>query len=122
MSAGSFGPVKARSTWPPEFGGVIAAPEHHKVLFENSEVRVIETVVRSGDTTPIHALPKTVMYVISGDQFVRRDDAGNVVVDTRAQGESFVMPQVVWSDGTPPHVIENPGHEDLVVVGIELKP
>ncbi len=100
---------------------MIAAPDHHTVLFENSEVRVIETVVRAGDSTPIHTHPKTVMYVISGDQFVRRDDAGHVMVDTREQGAAFVMPPVIWSDGTPPHVIENPGNEDLIVIGIELK-
>jgi quercetin dioxygenase-like cupin family protein len=113
--------MDADTPWPRELDGVIAAPDHHTVLFENSEVRVIETVVRVGDSTPIHTHPKTVMYVISGDQFVRRDDAGQVMVDTREQGASFVIPAVIWSDGTPPHVIENPGNEDLIVIGVELK-
>jgi len=107
--------------WPPELDGVIAASDHHKVLFENDEVRVIETIVQAGDTTPVHTHPKTVMYVVSGSQFVRRDASDQVMVDTREQGESFVMPSVIWSDGTPPHVIENPGDEDLIVIGVELK-
>lgn len=113
--------MSSESPWPPELDGVLAAPDHHKVLFENDEVRVIETIVRAGDTTPIHTHPKTVMYVVSGDQFVRRDDVGQVMVDTRDEGTSFVMPPVIWSDGTPPHLIENPGEEDLVVIGVELK-
>lgn len=107
--------------WPPELDGVVAAPDHHKVLFENDDVRVIETIVSTGDTTPVHTHPKTLMYVVSGDHFVRRDASGQVMVDTREQGEDFVMPSVIWSDGTPPHVIENPGEEDLVVIGVELK-
>jgi hypothetical protein len=28
---------------------------------------------------------------------------------------------VLWSDGTPPHVIENPSGDDLIVIGVELK-
>jgi mannose-6-phosphate isomerase-like protein (cupin superfamily) len=107
--------------WPAELDGVTAAPDHHRVLFDNDRVRVIETVVKVGDTTPVHTHPRTVMYVVSGDHFVRKDDSGKVMVDTREEGEDFEMPSVIWSDGTPPHVIENPGNEDLVVIGVELK-
>lgn len=107
--------------WPGEMDGIVAAPDHHRVLFENDEVRVIETIVPAGDTTPVHTHPKTLMYVVSGSQFVRRDATGRTMVDTRDEGPSFVMPSVIWSDGTPPHVIENPAAEDLVVIGVELK-
>ena len=109
------------SNWPPELDGVIAAPNHHEVLFENEKTRVIKTVVAAGDTTPVHTHPRTLMYVVSGDHFVRKDDIGQVMFDTRDQGEDFVLPEVIWSDGTPPHVIENPGREDLVVIGVEFK-
>lgn len=114
-------PMTAHDGWPPDLDGVIAAPDHHRVLFENDRVRVIETIVKVGDTTPIHTHPRTVMYVVSGDQFVRRDDAGLVMADTREEGSDFEMPSVIWSEGTPPHVIENPGSADLVVIGVEIK-
>jgi len=113
--------MSSDESWPAELDGVIAAPNHHRVLFDNDRVRVIETTVKVGDTTPVHTHPRTVMYVVSGDQFIRRDDAGRVMVDTREEGEAFKMPPVIWSDGTPPHVIENPGSEDLIVIGVELK-
>ena len=111
----------SKASWPPELDGVIASPDHHTVLFENDEVRVIETIVQAGATTPVHTHPKTLMYVVSGSQFIRRSDSGQVMVDTRDEGESFVMPSVIWSDGTPPHVIENPADDDLIVIGVELK-
>jgi len=38
----------------PDLDGPIAAPDHHRVVFENDRVRVLETVVRPGDTTPLH--------------------------------------------------------------------
>lgn len=112
--------MPADEPWPAELDGVTAAPAHHEVLFENEQVRVIETTVKVGDITPVHTHPRTVMYVVSGDHFVRKDDSGQVMVDTRSD-EGFEMPTVIWSDGTPPHVIENPGREDLIVIGVELK-
>ena len=107
--------------WPPELDGVVAAPDHHSVLFENDAVRVVETIVRAGDTTPVHAHPKTLLCVVSGSHFVRKNDTGRVMVDTRDQGPSAVLPRVLWSDGTRPHVIENPSSDDLIVIGVELK-
>lgn len=113
--------MSSESPRPPELDGIVAAPDHHRVLFENDEVRVIETTVKAGDTTPLHTHPKTVMYVVSGDHFIRRDQSDQVMVDTREHGEGYVLPSVIWSDGTPPHVIENPGEMDLVVIGVEIK-
>ena len=109
--------------WPDPLDGVVADPQHHRLLFENDQVRVVETIVRAGETTPIHThvLP-TVLYAISGSHFVRRDENGVVLLDTRSLAPPFVMPPVQWSDGTPKHTLENPGPEDLVVIGVELKP
>jgi mannose-6-phosphate isomerase-like protein (cupin superfamily) len=106
--------------WPPELDGIAAAPGHHRVLFENDAVRVVETVVRAGDHTPLHTHPSTVMYVVSGSHFIRKDDAGMVTTDTRESG-GLEPGSVLWSDGTPPHTIENPTDDDLVVIGVELK-
>lgn len=104
-----------------DFDGVIAAPDHHRVLFENEVVRVLETTIPAGDLTPVHShLAPTVMYVISGSQFVRRDPAGAVMLDTRAD-PTFVLPRVLYSPGTPLHTLENTGADDLVVIGVELK-
>ena len=103
-----------------ELDGVVAAPDHHRVLFENEVVRVIETTIRAGDATPVHThLAPTAMYVLSGSSFVRRDPAGAVMLDTRAD-PAFVLPQVMYSPGTPAHTLENTGPDDLVVIGVEL--
>jgi mannose-6-phosphate isomerase-like protein (cupin superfamily) len=103
-----------------ELDGVVAAPDHHRVLFENDVVRVIETTIRAGDTTPVHThLAPTAMYVVSGSQFLRRDPDGEVMLDTRAD-PAFVLPQVMYSPGTPAHTLENTGPDDLVVIGVEL--
>ena len=104
-----------------ELDGVVAAPDHHKVIFDNDEVRVLETTIVAGDITPLHThLAPTVMYVVSGSQFVRRDEHGAVMVDTRADPD-FVLPRVLHSPSTPRHTLENTGADDLVVIGVEPK-
>lgn len=103
-----------------ELDGAIAAPDHHKVIFENDAVRVLETTIGPGDITPLHThLTPQVMYVVSGSHFIRRDEHGATMVDTRADPD-FVLPRVLYSASTPRHTLENTGADDLVVIGVEL--
>lgn len=104
-----------------DLDGAVAAPDHHKVLFENDEVRVLETTIRAGDITPLHThLAPTVLYVVSGSHFIRRAEDGSTLLDTRAT-VGFVVPKVSFSPPTPRHTLENIGEDDLVVIGVELK-
>ena len=108
--------------WPDDLDGPVAAPGIHRVLFENDRVRVVETVIRSGETTPVHTHRQpTVSYVISGSALLRRDEHGAVLLDTSRQDPPFVMPPVMWSDFLPAHSLENTGPDDIRVIGVELK-
>jgi len=103
-----------------DLDGVIAAPDHHKVIFENDAVRVLEVTIRAGDITPLHThLVPTVLYFISGSHFIRRDEHGATLLDTRADPD-FVLPRVAFSESSPRHTLENTGSDDLVAVGVEL--
>lgn len=42
------------STWDPALDAVIAAPKHHKVLFENERLRVLEVTLEPQDEEPLH--------------------------------------------------------------------
>lgn len=104
-----------------QLDGVTVAPDIHKVIFENDEVRVLETTIAAGAITPLHThLRPTVMYVLSGSHFIRRDEHGATMVDTRANPD-FVLPKVLFSESTPRHTLENTGADDLIVIGVELK-
>ena len=104
-----------------ELDGVAVAPNNHKVLFENDEVRVLETTIAAGEITPLHThLRPTVMYVLSGSHFIRRDENGETMVNTRANPD-FVLPKVLFAESTPRHTLENTDTKDLVVIGVELK-
>ncbi len=40
--------------WDPALDAVIAAPKHHKVLFENENIRVLEVTLEPEDEEPVH--------------------------------------------------------------------
>ncbi len=42
------------STWDPALDAVVAAPRHHKVLFENDNLRVLEVTLEPNDEEPVH--------------------------------------------------------------------
>lgn len=42
------------ATWPDELDAVTAAPDHHKVLFENENLRVLEVTLKPNDEEPVH--------------------------------------------------------------------
>ena len=104
-----------------DLDGVTAAPGIHVVLFENDRVRVLRTTIPAGTVTPLHThLTPTLQYVLSGSHFIRRDEAGAIMFDTRADAD-FVLPQVQFAEPIPRHTIENTGEDDLIVIGVELK-
>jgi len=64
-----------------------------------------------------------VVYVISVSDFVRRDEKGKVLFDSRQADSSQTEAQVAgqWLDPLPPHSVENVGHSEISLVIVELK-
>ena len=108
--------------WPDSLDALIAAPAHHTRLLENDRVRVVHTHIPSGDLVPVHThrFPG-VVYVISASDFVRRDDKGKVLFDSREAGPTKSSPAVQWLDPLPPHSVENVGDSEISLVIVELK-
>lgn len=50
MSAAFDDPMK----WDPDLDAVRAAPDNHKVLFENDRLRVLEVILAPGEEEPVH--------------------------------------------------------------------
>jgi len=90
-------------------------------MLENERVRVLETRIPAGETTAVHTHRwPNVQHVLSSSEFVRRDDGGAILLDTRRTRPP--EPGVtLWSEALPPHSIENVGDQDLHVIMVELK-
>jgi len=107
--------------WPFELDALTAAPENHKLLFENDSVRVLDTLIQPGQTTPLHThCWPAALYVLSVSDFIRRDENGSVTLDSRN-----TPPQpydtVLWIPPLPPHTLENIGSSEIRIIAVEIK-
>jgi hypothetical protein len=60
-------------------------------------------------------------YLISWSDFIRRDQDGNVLADSRNLSPPQTVPWVQWTDPLPPHSVENVGGSVLSILMVELK-
>ncbi len=109
-------------TWPDALDALTAAPESHRLLFENEVTRVLEARIGPGETAQLHTHRwPAVLYVLSLGNFVRRDGDGAVLVDTREAGSLPESGTAVWSGAQPPHTLENVDTFEIRVISVELK-
>lgn len=108
--------------WPGDLDAMVAAPDHHLPLLENDRVRVLESVIRPGEATPVHTHRwSAALYILGTSHFVRKDSSGNILFDSRSE---CVIPQVgtaLWSAPLEPHFVENVGDHEIRVISVELK-
>jgi quercetin dioxygenase-like cupin family protein len=107
---------------PDSLDALSAAPEFHRVLLENDDVRVLETLIGSGETVPIHTHRwPSILYVLSGGRSVRRDGAGDVIGDPTAPETVAEIGTAIWVGPIPPHTVENVGSSEIRLLNVELK-
>lgn len=113
-----------------EFDAVAAAPDMHRVLFEDAHVRVLEIVLPPFSVEPvhIHALPSVIMGETGGEGGARflyisyafRD--GRFVETERQEIRPTAGYRTVWSPPEGPHSIANVGAVPVRFQRVELKP
>ena len=99
-----------------------AAPDHHEVLLENEFVRVLDTRLAAGETTPLHAHRwPAVLHVLAWSDIVRMDRDDNVVLDSRTTGMAPQPGAILWGAPLVPHKVRNVGDRELRIIAIEIK-
>ena len=104
--------------WTPENDALAAAPQHHKVLFENDDVRVLEVSVPPGVREPLHAhrYPSVLYYVSAAHMKEYSPDAPAVDRGYKDDGDVIFLPV------GPPHQMENlESNKPLKAIRVELK-
>jgi hypothetical protein len=105
--------------WPDALDAVIAAPGHHHLVLENERVRVLDTHIPVGDTVPLHTHRwPAVYYVVQASDFIRRDQDGNVTLDSR---DGPPRGAANFFEFLAPHSIENVGDVEIHLISVELK-
>lgn len=116
--------MAAVSAWPypEELDAVIAAPEYHRIVLENDRVRVLDTRIPVGDIVPVHTHRWPAIYytIVAGD-FVRRDQQGNVLFDSRTVPGLLAKSEATFMECLSPHSVENVSPNEIHLISVELK-
>jgi hypothetical protein len=108
--------------WPDSLDALIAAPRHHRLLFENERVRCLEVRIAPGEIVPVHTHRwPSAIYVAKQSDFLRRDGDGNLLFDSRTVGAPPSEPLAQWTPPLPPHSVENIGKMEILLITTELK-
>ena len=113
---------KEACPWPADLDAVQAAPENHKVIFENEHVRVLEVTIAPHGKEPIHVhcWPGT-LYVTQAGDAIDRDANGKILFDSRQLKVRPKVPFVEWTPPEGPHSVENLDDLPLKLVRVENK-
>lgn len=113
---------KQACPWPDDLDAVKAAPENHKVIFENEHVRVLEVIIAPHSKEPIHVhcWPGT-LYIQQAGDAIDRDADGKVLFDSRQLKVKPKAPFVEWTPPEGPHSVENLDDLPLKLIRIENK-
>lgn len=108
--------------WPAQLDALAADPQHHRLLLENDQVRVLDTRIEPGQKTRLHTHRwPAAHYILSAGHFVRRDDTGAVTFDSRQSPRPLSAGESAWSPPLGPHTLENVGDTSIRVISVEVK-
>ena len=86
--------------------------KHWSVLAENDEVRVLRFAPKTGDKTPIHTHPPTVVYIVKGGKVKITMADGSAELREYPTGEAYIRPEETHADEAV---------EEVEILLIELK-
>ena len=111
------------TSWPTELDAVVASANHHRLVMENDTVRVLETIIQPGEITNVHThIWPAATYFLSCSDMVRRDDKGEVLMDSRTLSIQRNPGEAAWTPILGPHTLENVGDNVIHVITVEVKP
>jgi quercetin dioxygenase-like cupin family protein len=106
--------------WPASADAVVAAPESHRVLFENEDVRVLEVTIDAGHREPEHTHRAPSVMIIDGPARIHYYEGDTLTfsspADTAAAGT-----RASWMDPEGPHSVENVDDHTFHAMRVELK-
>ena len=108
------------------YDAVVADPGHHRVVFENEKVRVLEVIIKPGEKEPFHVhLMPTVMNIITGAKLritqATVEDGKLVIGKSIEVGNDNFQPPPLWMPPQMLHSAENIGSATFHAYRIELK-
>lgn len=100
-----------------------AAPAHHKPIFENEFVLVLDVSIPPGVTVPPHIHPWPAVFItLQPAHLMFRNLAGEVVREVQQPSGTPVSPKVEWREpDSEPASVTNVGSVAMRALRVELK-
>jgi hypothetical protein len=107
-------------TWPPSMDAVVAAPESHRVLFENDDVRVLEVIIAAGQREPEHTHRDPSVMIVDGPARIRYYQ-GDTLSFSSQEDTATAGTRASWMDPEGPHSVENVDNHPYHAIRVELR-
>jgi hypothetical protein len=110
-------------TWDAKFDAPVAAPDNHKILYEDGDVRVLLVTVRPGEKEKVHNHRWPSVLVVLGERNVEDFDAnGNRLPVLASFPENFKWPLVLrWPPGAAHSIHNLDANKPFQAIRIEFK-
>jgi hypothetical protein len=105
--------------WPPSMDAVVAAPESHRVLLENENVRVLEVTIPAGQREPEHTHRAHSVMIVDGPARIRYYE-GDVLTFASPPGPAAAGIRASWMEPEGPHSVENIDDHPYHAIRVEL--
>src|SRR5579862_2885180 len=86
-------------SWKEDKDAMQAAPNHHRVLFENEEVRVLEVIIRPGQKEDFHTHQWKSLFIVDSLADMRYFGAeGEVRFENKAPPQEVFRTSMTWKE------------------------
>lgn len=113
--------MSAAWEWPDSLDAVAAAPNSHRVVFENDLVRVLEVTVEPGVREPEHTHRWPSVMVTHERARIRYFAGSELVFESPDPLPDVELPRSSWLEPEGPHSVENIDTVWLRALRFELK-
>jgi hypothetical protein len=107
--------------WPRTLDALVAAPSSHRVILENSQVRVLEVVIEPGSREPEHTHEAVSVMIVDEPARIRYYEGDALRFESPARSGSPVGVRVRWMESEGPHSVENIDQRRYHAIRVELK-
>jgi len=116
-------------TWPDKLDAVVAAPKNHQIIYEDSNVRVLQVICPPGNEEPVHTHQyKSTMWFTHSARFIYytygTGKSGRLVKKDSVEVKGFpdeALNKGQTVDREGPHSIKNISTDTLKAYRIEYK-
>ena len=108
------------ATWDPKLDGLSAAPDNHRLLFEDDYIRVLSVSIKPGEKEPVHHHRWPSVFVIDRLVKVRDFDASGKEIPLPIP-DKFELPLTVKFPPQPAHSVRNDDSVPFHATRVEFK-